>query len=135
MTRGLKRLGAVAAKPRRGKQSKAPAALTLPTALTEEERQNARDAFDALTEASSALMDSGELDVYSKDKVMSQGRCPYHTRVSPSLSMITQFKHDIDNGDDNDGCEELSRCESRVCWAPCFHLPTHAGAQRKARNM
>lgn len=69
VTGGLKRLGALAAKPRRGKQSKAPAALPPPSVLTEEERQRATEAFDELTEASSALMDSGELDVYSKDKV------------------------------------------------------------------
>lgn len=80
MTGGLKRLGAPAAKPRRGKQSKAPAALPPPSVLTEEERQRAREAFDELTEASSALMDSGELDVYSKDKVP--------PRVSTSLLSV-----------------------------------------------
>ena len=69
VTGGLKRLGLLAAKPRRGKQSKAPAAHATRAVLTEEERQRAREAFDELTEASSALMDSGELDVYSKNKV------------------------------------------------------------------
>ena len=67
VTGGLKRLGAAAAKPRRGKQP-APRAAQ-PTPLPEPERMQAQIAFERLTEASSALMDSGELDVYSKDKV------------------------------------------------------------------
>lgn len=68
MTRGLKRLGAAAAKPRRGKQPPPRAAQAAP--LPEAERLQAQAAFERLTEASSALMDSGELDVYSKDKVL-----------------------------------------------------------------
>ena len=69
MTRALKRLGAhTAAKARPGKRQPngVDASQTLPS---EEERKEAQAKFDRLTEAASALMDSGDLDVYSQDKV------------------------------------------------------------------
>ena len=69
VTRALKRLGAQkAARPRPGKRQPSGGDGAQPQ-LSEEEQKAVQAQFDRLTEAASALMDSGDLDVYSQDKV------------------------------------------------------------------
>ncbi len=73
MTRALKRLGAqTAARPRPGKRQPTGGDGAQPQ-LSEEEQKAVQARFDRLTEAASALMDSGDLDVYSQDKVRCTG--------------------------------------------------------------
>ena len=75
VTRALKRLGThTVAKARPGKRqpSSSDAGQTQPS---EEEKKESQAKFDRLTEAASALMDSGDLDVYCQDKVTSLQCC------------------------------------------------------------
>ena len=70
VTRALKRLGAqTAARQRPGKRQPANGDAGQPPQLSEEEQKRVQAQFDRLTEAASALMDSGDLDVYSQDQV------------------------------------------------------------------
>ena len=69
VTRALKRLGAQkAARQRLGKRQPSSGEVAQPP-LSEDEQKAVQAQFDRLTEAASALMDSGDLDVYSQDKV------------------------------------------------------------------
>ena len=88
VTRALKRLGAQkAARPRPGKRPPTSGDAAQPQ-LSDEEQKHVQAQFDRLTEAASALMDSGDLDVYSQDKVPDTGWLAVHKASATSKQSI-----------------------------------------------